>query len=171
MEQQICPSSPKLSEENKKKIIIHDISDVINGIAGLYNVQKTLWEDAEKKYDIVVHADIDEFIVSDVKSQSFRDCLEDFYESSATFSKVLGYECTLSLDRQICDSDDIVSMATRGRSHKLFDRPCIFKSSEFEKFNLDCGRHYWDPKGNVIKWNRNFKTYQRSQHRIGLEKE
>ena len=143
----------KLSKGNKKKIIVHDISNA-KGIYELNKIQNTLWKDAAEKYDIVIHVDVDEFIVSDRIFQTLRECIKDFYFSDSTFANVSGYECTLSLNREICESDDIVSIAARGYPYNLLDRPCILKPANFKEWNLMTGRHEWSPKGKIRKWNR-----------------
>ena len=147
----IITEMSKLSENDRKKIIIHDISEVM-GLTELNNVQNTLWKTEAEKYDIVVHVDCDEFIQSDIKNQSFLDCLKDFYNSNATFAKVMTYECILPWNREVCRTDDILDLASHGYPRAIFNKPCILKPSKFEEWNLTKGRHKWSPKGKTIEW-------------------
>ncbi len=148
----ILTATSNLSEENKKKVLVHDIS-YARGYHALHKVQNNEWREAASKYDVAIHLDMDEFVISDIKSRSLIECITDFYESEATFARVCGYECLLSLDRQIRDSDNIVELATQGFPYTNFDKPCILKPSKFTAWNLGIlGRHEWSPIGECKEW-------------------
>ncbi len=142
----------KLEPQNRTKVHIHDISSR-KGIHELNHVQNTEWVRDAAKYDVVIHVDADEFMISDNKivPETLRQCLQEFYKSEATFATVAGYECTMSLSRELLHTDDIVTMATHGCPYSNLDRPCILKPNKFKEWNLALGRHTWNPVGTSVK--------------------
>lgn len=138
------------------KIKIHDVSE-FRGLRQLSEkVQNEMWCELSKKYDVLIHVDVDEFIVSD-KKDNLKTCLEDFFKSPANFVKVKGYEAALNINRQFVPEDNIVEMAKHGFLYSLMCRPCIIKPKLFKEWNLTWGRHGWDPKlkmGVLKQWER-----------------